>query len=78
MILAIVINYLPIVTNVYYTVLYGDFFAEIVQGVSKLSKSCVIRLTATKIYFILTENQLHGGTNLWCELPQVKQFTVHY
>ncbi|KAF6019858.1 HUS1 [Bugula neritina] len=48
-----------------------SFLSKVVLGVAKLSKSCVIRLTATKIYFILTQNQLHGGTNLWCELPQI-------
>ena len=45
------------------------------MAVAKLSKTCVLRLTASKFYFILTENQLHGGTNLWCELPQVLSVT---
>ena len=61
----------------YLLVLYDEskYFSEIVLAVAKLSKTCVLRLTASKFYFILTENQLHGGTNLWCELPQVLSVT---
>lgn len=44
---------------------------EVIAAVSKLTKSGVIRLTSSKIFFIVAENQVTGGANLLCELPQV-------
>ena len=33
---------------------------------------CALRLTPTKLYFILTDNAAVGGVSIWCELTQVR------
>ncbi|KAK6183601.1 hypothetical protein SNE40_011049 [Patella caerulea] len=45
-------------------------FTRIVGTVSKMIKSCVLRITVDKLYFILTEQAVSGGVQIWCELPQ--------
>lgn len=43
----------------------------VVTTISKLIKSCVLRITPTALYFILSEKAVNGGIQIWCELPQV-------
>ncbi len=38
---------------------------------TKLAKDCTLRLTTTKLYFILSERVVTGGVSIWCELAQV-------
>ncbi|XP_045455011.1 checkpoint protein HUS1 [Melitaea cinxia] len=46
-------------------------FSNIVTTISKLSKECVLRLSDSKLYFIVSEDN-SGPTPpvLWCEIPQ--------
>ncbi|KAK2176299.1 hypothetical protein NP493_672g01017 [Ridgeia piscesae] len=37
---------------------------------AKLAKTCTLRLTTTKLYFILSEKVVNGGIAIWCELTQ--------
>ena len=37
---------------------------------------CALRLTPTKLYFILTDNAAVGGVSIWCELTQVRSKNV--
>ena len=39
--------------------------------ISRMAKMCALRLTPTKLYFILTDNTAVGGVSIWCELTQV-------
>ncbi|XP_071103105.1 checkpoint protein HUS1-like [Haliotis cracherodii] len=45
-------------------------FTKVVGTVSKLIKTCVLRITPDKVYFILSEQAVNGGIQIWCELPQ--------
>lgn len=38
--------------------------------IAKLCKTCVLRITQDKLYFILLEKAICGGTHTWCELTQ--------
>lgn len=55
----------------------GDFIVvlisclEIVATLTKSVKSCVLRLTPDKLYFVVVERGMVGGVNVWCELVQV-------
>ncbi|XP_052803387.1 checkpoint protein HUS1-like [Mya arenaria] len=45
-------------------------FTRVVTTISKLIKACVLRITPTALYFILSEKVVNGGIQIWCELPQ--------
>lgn len=45
--------------------------SEIVATLTKSVKSCVLRLTPDKLYFVVVERGTVGGINVWCELTQV-------
>jgi hypothetical protein len=56
-------------------------FYNIIGTMARLSKVCVMRLTADKVYFILAESggvQLSGsccgGPSVWCELDRAHFF----
>ena len=42
--------------------------------ISRMAKMCALRLTPTKLYFILTDNAAVGGVSIWCELTQVNSY----
>lgn len=46
--------------------------AGVINTISKLAKTCVLRLTVEKLYFILSDKVANGGVSMWCELSQVK------
>lgn len=46
-------------------------FTGIIGTLSKLIKVCVLRITPSNWYFILSEKLVSGGVHIWCELPQV-------
>ncbi|KAL4229387.1 DNA damage checkpoint control protein [Mactra antiquata] len=45
-------------------------FTRVVTTVSKIIKGCVLRITPSAMYFILSEKVINGGIQIWCELPQ--------
>ncbi|XP_078541976.1 checkpoint protein HUS1 isoform X1 [Lissotriton helveticus] len=47
-----------------------NHFTRVVNTIAKLTKSCTLRLTISKLYFILTDKVANGGVSMWCELSQ--------
>lgn len=47
--------------------------AGVINTIAKLAKSCTLRLTASKLYFILSDRVANGGVSMWCELCQVSR-----
>uniref|UniRef100_A0A2C9L6C6 Checkpoint protein n=2 Tax=Biomphalaria glabrata TaxID=6526 RepID=A0A2C9L6C6_BIOGL len=45
-------------------------FTNIVGTISKLVKTCIMRITEDKVFFILSERIGDGGAQMWCELDQ--------
>lgn len=45
-------------------------FSRVLGTIAKLCKTCVLRITADKLYFILLEKVVSGGTHTWCEVTQ--------
>ncbi|KAK3783866.1 hypothetical protein RRG08_001898 [Elysia crispata] len=45
-------------------------FSNVVNTISKLVKTCIMRITEDKVFFILSERVNDGGAQIWCELPQ--------
>ncbi|KAM8967028.1 checkpoint protein HUS1 [Pelodytes ibericus] len=43
---------------------------RVVNTITKLTKSCTLRLTASNLYFIFTDKVANGGVGMWCELSQ--------
>uniref|UniRef100_A0A8C5WGZ6 Checkpoint protein HUS1 n=1 Tax=Leptobrachium leishanense TaxID=445787 RepID=A0A8C5WGZ6_9ANUR len=41
-----------------------------VNTIAKLTKSCTVRFSVNKLYFILTDKVANGGVGMWCELNQ--------
>ncbi|XP_040289192.1 checkpoint protein HUS1 isoform X2 [Bufo gargarizans] len=51
-----------------------NHFTRVVNTITKLTKSCTLRLTANNLYFILTDKVANGGVSMWCELCQANFF----
>ena len=55
-------------------------FYDILNTMAKLSKVCVLRLTASRVYFIVTDlstsgsNSPMGGPCVWCEINHANFF----
>ncbi|XP_068092613.1 checkpoint protein HUS1 [Hyperolius riggenbachi] len=49
-------------------------FTRVVNTITKLTKSCTLRLTSSNLYFILTDKVANGGVSMWCELCQANFF----
>ncbi|MGH0143842.1 UNVERIFIED_CONTAM: hypothetical protein FKN15_038430 [Acipenser sinensis] len=43
---------------------------RVVNTISKLTKTCTLRLTTQTSYFILSDKVANGGVSMWCELSQ--------
>lgn len=43
----------------------------VIGTVSKLTKSCILRLTPQHLFFVLSGKVTNGGVSMWCELAQV-------
>lgn len=43
----------------------------VINTIAKLAKTCTLRLTVSKLYFILSDKVANGGVSMWCELCQV-------
>ena len=48
--------------------------AGVVGTLAKLAKTITLRITANKLYFILSERLVNGGVGIWCEVVQVGSF----
>lgn len=53
--------------------LSGTRFASsgVIGTISKLTKSCILRLTPQHLFFVLSGKVTNGGVSMWCELSQV-------
>ncbi|XP_061660946.1 checkpoint protein HUS1 isoform X1 [Syngnathoides biaculeatus] len=49
-------------------------FTRVVSTISKLTKTCVLRLAADRLFFILCGKVANGGVAVWCELAQANIF----
>ncbi|KAM4792735.1 checkpoint protein HUS1 isoform 1-T1 [Cyanocitta cristata] len=47
-----------------------NHFSRIINTIARLTKSCILRLTVCKLYFILSDKVANGGASMWCELSQ--------
>ncbi|NXF23908.1 HUS1 protein, partial [Rhodinocichla rosea] len=47
-----------------------NHFSRIINTIAKLAKTCILRLTVCKLYFILSDKVANGGSSMWCELSQ--------
>ncbi|CAN2389676.1 Hus1-like protein, partial [Pristimantis euphronides] len=51
-----------------------NHFTRVVNTITKLTKSCTLRIASNNIYFILTDKVANGGVSMWCELCQASFF----
>ncbi|XP_064908241.1 checkpoint protein HUS1 isoform X2 [Columba livia] len=47
-----------------------NHFSRVINTIAKLAKTCTLRLTVGKLYFILSDKVANGGVTMWCELCQ--------
>uniref|UniRef100_A0A8C8R567 Checkpoint protein n=1 Tax=Pelusios castaneus TaxID=367368 RepID=A0A8C8R567_9SAUR len=47
-----------------------NHFTRVINTIAKLAKTCTLRLTEDKLYFILADKVANGGVSMWCELSQ--------
>ncbi|XP_066179417.1 checkpoint protein HUS1 isoform X3 [Sylvia atricapilla] len=47
-----------------------NHFSRLINTIAKLAKTCILRLTVCKLYFILSDKVANGGASMWCELSQ--------
>ncbi|XP_028919539.1 checkpoint protein HUS1 [Ornithorhynchus anatinus] len=47
-----------------------NHFTRVSVTIAKLAKTCTLRLTVDKLYFILSDKVANGGVSMWCELSQ--------
>ncbi|XP_048796259.1 checkpoint protein HUS1 isoform X2 [Lagopus muta] len=47
-----------------------NHFSRVINTIAKLAKSCTLRLTESKLYFILSDRVANGGVSMWGELCQ--------
>ena len=52
-------------------------FYSIVVTMGKMAKMCVLRLTADKMFFILTDQSVSGGPAVWAEIDQESFFNEY-
>lgn len=43
----------------------------VITTISKLTKTCVLRLTPDNLFFVMCSKVANGGVSMWCELSQV-------
>ncbi|XP_029954934.1 checkpoint protein HUS1 [Salarias fasciatus] len=51
-----------------------NHFSRVVTTISKLTKSCVLRLTPDNLFFVMSGKVANGGVSMWCELAQANFF----
>ncbi|XP_053116241.1 checkpoint protein HUS1 [Hemicordylus capensis] len=47
-----------------------NHFTRVINTIAKLAKTCTLRLTVDKLYFILSDKVANGGVSMWGELNQ--------
>uniref|UniRef100_H3D7M2 Checkpoint protein n=1 Tax=Tetraodon nigroviridis TaxID=99883 RepID=H3D7M2_TETNG len=47
-----------------------NHFTRVITTISKLARSCVLRLTPDNLFFVLSGKVTNGGVSMWCELAQ--------
>jgi len=52
-------------------------FYTVIGTIAKISKVCVLRLNADKMFFILTDQGASGGPAVWCEMDQENYFNEY-
>ncbi|KAK2859793.1 hypothetical protein Q5P01_004413 [Channa striata] len=51
-----------------------NHFSQVISTISKLTKTCVLRLTADNLFFVLSGKVANGGVSMWCHLSQANFF----
>ncbi|CAJ1081548.1 checkpoint protein HUS1 [Xyrichtys novacula] len=51
-----------------------NHFTRVITTISKLTKTCVLRLTPDNLFFVLSEKVANGGVSMWCELSEANFF----
>ncbi|KAF7214243.1 checkpoint protein HUS1 [Nothobranchius furzeri] len=51
-----------------------NHFSRVITTISKLTKTCVMRLTPDNLFFVLSGKVTNGGVSMWCELHQANFF----
>ncbi|KAG9355965.1 hypothetical protein JZ751_000809, partial [Albula glossodonta] len=51
-----------------------NHFTRVVNTISKLTKTCTLRLTTDNLFFMLSDKVANGGVSMWCELSQANFF----
>ncbi|XP_004450270.3 checkpoint protein HUS1 [Dasypus novemcinctus] len=52
-----------------------NHFTRVSNMISKLAKTCTLRISPDKLNFILSDKVANGGVSMWCELEQENFFT---
>lgn len=50
----------------------------VVNTITKLTKTCVVRITVSNIFFVISGKVANGGVSMWCELLQVNLYSFFY
>ncbi|KAM6953285.1 checkpoint protein HUS1 isoform 1-T2 [Aplochiton taeniatus] len=51
-----------------------NHFTRVINTISKLTKTCILRLTPANLYFVMSGKVASGGVSMWCELSQANFF----
>ncbi|XP_042304802.1 checkpoint protein HUS1 isoform X2 [Sceloporus undulatus] len=49
-------------------------FTRVANTIAKLAKTCTLRFTVDRVFFILNDKVANGGVSMWCALSQEKFF----
>ncbi|XP_047448293.1 checkpoint protein HUS1 isoform X1 [Mugil cephalus] len=50
---------------------YLNHFSRVITTISKLTKTCILRLTTENLFFVLSGKVTNGGVSMWCQLSQL-------
>ncbi|XP_047448294.1 checkpoint protein HUS1 isoform X2 [Mugil cephalus] len=53
---------------------YLNHFSRVITTISKLTKTCILRLTTENLFFVLSGKVTNGGVSMWCQLSQTNCF----
>lgn len=51
-----------------------NHFTRVITTISKLTKTCILRLTPDNLFFVMCSKVANGGVSMWCELSQANFF----
>jgi len=52
-------------------------FTDVMNTIQKLLKTCALRITQEKIFFIMPDQITNGGVSMWCEIKQEHFFDLY-